>query len=230
MLAGVRLAAGRPLLHVCGNFYPRAGWLLLSPLTALRQYARPVMNSDPDPDEEDQHSSDDHLKCSAEKWRIHIPFDQLMTKSSIATITTAMAVAVEIWNQIGVKCDRFLLPWSLTADIPRAAKVCRGRSDCRHQKQPQRTPLKFLLQGWQRDRPPAAWLWVATLPQNRSKVETEPSISPRARLHDGRTNNRRWAFSSWAQLLESGIRVEISAKVIRRPPPPSLPVVALTRR
>src|SRR6266850_6083313 len=28
--------------------------------------------SDPDPNQKDQHSSDDHLKCCAEKWRIHI--------------------------------------------------------------------------------------------------------------------------------------------------------------
>src|SRR6478609_11711464 len=29
--------------------------------------------SDPDPNKEDQHSSDNHLKCGAEKRRIHIP-------------------------------------------------------------------------------------------------------------------------------------------------------------
>src|SRR6186997_1698052 len=29
--------------------------------------------SDPDPNQKDQYSSDDYLKCCAEKWRIHIP-------------------------------------------------------------------------------------------------------------------------------------------------------------
>src|SRR5882724_13184758 len=39
----------------------------------LREEAERLRASDPDPNEEHQDSSDDHLKGCAEKWRIHIP-------------------------------------------------------------------------------------------------------------------------------------------------------------
>src|SRR4029077_11936973 len=55
-------------------FYPPCG------MAVTLSFGQPCDNmpdrlraSDPDSNEEDQHTSDNHLKCCAEKWRIHIP-------------------------------------------------------------------------------------------------------------------------------------------------------------
>src|SRR5881396_150982 len=51
----------------------RVGWLSLPHLTDAAKEPGRSRASDPDPNQKDQHSSDNHLKCGAEKGRIHIP-------------------------------------------------------------------------------------------------------------------------------------------------------------
>src|SRR5438874_9392659 len=67
---------GRSLLAAIARVWDfllsRGGWLSLPPLADEAKEPDRLRASNPDPDQKDQHSSDNHLKCGAEKGRIHI--------------------------------------------------------------------------------------------------------------------------------------------------------------
>jgi hypothetical protein len=73
----------------------RAGWLSLPHLPDAAKEPGRSRASNPDPDQKNQHSSGNHLKSGAEKRGVRIPLaNPVMSRSSIGTTTTAMAVAV----------------------------------------------------------------------------------------------------------------------------------------
>src|SRR5712664_3998633 len=59
-------------LCVRGIFDFLPGWLSLPHLTDAAKEPGRSRASDPDPNHKDQHSSNNHLKCGAEKGRIHV--------------------------------------------------------------------------------------------------------------------------------------------------------------
>src|SRR6266478_6441683 len=134
-------------------------------------------------------------------------------------------------------CDRFLLPWSSIRRRNHEAEVCPGRSDCRHQKQPQRTPLKFLLQRSRRGQPQMqrGCCALQTLLQILAQAlrPSHPLVPPaRVARFAERTICDGLSLPE-PQLPESGISVGDSRlkSCAFAPPPPSLPVAAvLTRR
>src|SRR6266566_8103412 len=67
---------GRSLLAAIARVWDfllsRGGWLSLPPLADEAKEPDRLRASNPEPDEKHQHSSDNHLKCGAEKGRIHI--------------------------------------------------------------------------------------------------------------------------------------------------------------
>jgi len=69
---------GRSLLaaiaRVWDFFLSRAGCLSLPRLADAAKEPDRLRASNPDPNQKDQHSADNHLKCGAEKGRIHKPF------------------------------------------------------------------------------------------------------------------------------------------------------------
>src|SRR6266478_197965 len=132
--------------------------------------------------------------------------------------------------------DRFLRPWSLVRRRNHEAEVCPCRSGCRHQKLPQRTPLKFPLQCWRRD-PPQMQRGCCALQTLQQTPEqglrpNHPSVRPARVVRFAERTIGDGLSLLESQLPELGISVEDSRlkSCAFAPPPPRLPVAAALTR
>src|SRR6266699_691312 len=97
---------GRSLLAAIARVWDfllsRGGWLSLPPLADEAKEPDRLRASNPDPDEKHQHSSDNHLKCGAEKGRIHKPFSDPANEQEFNRHdhNSNGRSSSKIWNQI----------------------------------------------------------------------------------------------------------------------------------
>src|SRR6266566_7012370 len=97
---------GRSLLAAIARVWDfllsRGGWLSLPPLADEAKEPDRLRASNPDADQKDQHSSDNHLKCGAEKGRIHISLSNPAYEQQLNChdYNSNGCSSSKLWNQI----------------------------------------------------------------------------------------------------------------------------------